>query len=118
MNPVRSRGSSNCGTFYLCFTLVDRLQKLSSESEPMGLASAPVEGAQAPLEAELLTGQASYLPAKATSALADAIVSVLKDVKLSNSLKERGLARSRLFTWEKTADETVSLYESLFSDAS
>ena len=54
MDPVRSCGSSERGIFIRCFALVDFLLDADNESE-----------AQAPLEAELLTGQASYLPAKA-----------------------------------------------------
>ena len=54
MNPVRSRGSLDCATLSVCFAFVGSLQYLAFKSE-----------AQAPLEAELLTGQASYLPAKA-----------------------------------------------------
>ena len=49
MDPVRSCGSSEKRIFAEWFASVDVLQDTDNESE-----------AQAPLEAELLTGQASY----------------------------------------------------------
>ena len=54
MDPVRSCGSSERHVFAAHFASVDVFISADNESE-----------AQAPLEAELLTGQASYLPAKA-----------------------------------------------------
>src|SRR5207302_1097504 len=37
-----------------------------------------------------------------TAAIADAIVRLFADGRLGNELRERGLARARLFSWEKT----------------
>jgi glycosyltransferase involved in cell wall biosynthesis len=43
--------------------------------------------------------------------LAEAIRHVLMDPDLQADLRARGLARARKFTWERTARETVALYE-------
>jgi len=37
-----------------------------------------------------------------TAAIADAIARLFADGRLGNELRERGLARARLFSWEKT----------------
>ena len=45
--------------------------------------------------------------------LAGAIQSVLEDPSLRESLREKGLRRAKLFTWERCAEETLNLYRSL-----
>lgn len=47
------------------------------------------------------------------SAFAEAIGRILEDSELARALRERGLARSRLFTWERTAMETLKVYRQL-----
>lgn len=48
-------------------------------------------------------------------ALADGIRRILTDAALSQSLRERGLARAKDFTWKRTAEETVKLYQRILS---
>ena len=48
-----------------------------------------------------------------TEALADAVRRVLGSAELRHDLSRRGLERSRLFTWERTADATVDVYREL-----
>ena len=45
-----------------------------------------------------------------THHLSGAIGRVLRDENLRHELAERGLKRAKLFTWEKTAEKTLSLY--------
>jgi glycosyltransferase involved in cell wall biosynthesis len=45
--------------------------------------------------------------------LTDAIRTVLDDSSLRSSLRGKGLARAKLFTWERCADATLKLYRSL-----
>jgi hypothetical protein len=47
--------------------------------------------------------------------LAEAIQSVLSDQELSRSLSIRGLSRACRFSWQRTAKETLMLYEKLAS---
>jgi len=44
-------------------------------------------------------------------ALADAIENVLVDQDLRNKLAKKALDRAQLFSWEKTAQQTWSVYE-------
>jgi alpha-1,3-rhamnosyl/mannosyltransferase len=43
-------------------------------------------------------------------AIADAVRRVLGDRALAAGLRERGLRRSALFTWERCADGTIAAY--------
>ncbi len=47
------------------------------------------------------------------SALAEGMHRILTDEKLSASLRERGLARAKYFTWKLYAEKTVQLYKKL-----
>lgn len=46
-------------------------------------------------------------------ALAEAMHSILTDKDLKESLVKKGLERVRQFSWEKCAEETIRVYESL-----
>ncbi|MBN1622512.1 MAG: glycosyltransferase family 4 protein [Endomicrobiales bacterium] len=46
--------------------------------------------------------------------LQDAIVKVLSDSSLRSKLKEKGLIRSKLFSWERVARETLEVYNGIF----
>jgi len=43
-------------------------------------------------------------------AIADALARLLEDAELRQRLREAGLARARLFSWERTARETIAAY--------
>lgn len=49
------------------------------------------------------------------SALADGICRILTDAALSKSLREKGLERAKSFTWKRTAEETIKLYQRILS---
>ena len=58
-----------------------------------------------------VVGDAGLLVApREACALAEAIETVLSDSQLRNRMVERGLARASTFTWERTAEETASVY--------
>jgi glycosyltransferase involved in cell wall biosynthesis len=46
-------------------------------------------------------------------AIASALRRVLEDPALAHDLRERGLTRARQFTWERTARETLAVYQQL-----
>ncbi len=48
-------------------------------------------------------------------AMVDAMYSVLTNEKLSADLRARGLERAKLFSWRKTARETLAVYEEAVS---
>jgi len=72
--------------------------------------------------AAVVTGDRSSLPEVAgdaavlvdpsdPSALAGALASILTDANLARSLREKGPARARLFTWDAVADRVVAALE-------
>ena len=49
------------------------------------------------------------------SAMADAIAEILANPETARELREKGLIRASMFSWEKTARETIGLYRAVFS---
>ncbi len=52
-----------------------------------------------------------------TAEIAQAIASVLKNEGLRDNLRTNGLVRSRLSNWDKTARETLSLYQEVIEES-
>ncbi len=48
--------------------------------------------------------------------LAEAMATVLNDTALSAALCQRGLERARLFTWQRTARQTLAVYQQLYEE--
>lgn len=48
---------------------------------------------------------------KDTEALAQAMIRVLSDQTLQKEMVSKGLERVKIFSWEKTAKETLKVYE-------
>lgn len=46
------------------------------------------------------------------------IISVLSDEGLSQKMTDKGLKQARLFTWSKTAEETLKVYKNIFKNCS
>ncbi len=51
------------------------------------------------------------------SAIADAVLRVLTEPGLADDLRERGLKRAAQFTWERTARETLAVYNQVLASA-
>jgi glycosyltransferase involved in cell wall biosynthesis len=49
-----------------------------------------------------------------TEEFKDALEKVLEDVAISSELAERGYIRSKEFSWEKTAANTLNVYEDAY----
>jgi glycosyltransferase involved in cell wall biosynthesis len=63
-----------------------------------------------------VAGDAALLHDPADAAqLAEAVRTVLNDFGLANDLRERGRKRARLFTWERTARETLAVYQQVLA---
>ena len=61
-----------------------------------------------------VTGEAAvYFDPLNTASIAATMQRVLSDPSLSEELKNRGIARAAMFSWNKTAQETLAAYESL-----
>lgn len=48
--------------------------------------------------------------------LASALVRVLTDAQLRNSMRQKSLERAKFFSWDKTARETLAIYDELFTE--
>ena len=59
---------------------------------------------------EVAGDAALIFPAGDTDGLVDALHTLFAQPELAADLAQRGLARSRRFTWERTAQETVAVY--------
>jgi glycosyltransferase involved in cell wall biosynthesis len=59
---------------------------------------------------ELVADAALSIDPEDVEALAEAMTRILTDKELSKDLGRRGLARSRQFSWEETANRTLAIY--------
>jgi glycosyltransferase involved in cell wall biosynthesis len=62
---------------------------------------------------EVLGDAALLVPPADAQAIAEAMAAVLSTPSLAAELSERGLARSRQFSWEATARQTLEVYETV-----
>jgi glycosyltransferase involved in cell wall biosynthesis len=76
------------------------------------------------LGAPVVTSNTSSLPEVAGDAallvnpsdveeLANAVLQIISDTQLRNELIKKGKARASLFSWERTALETLDVYKSI-----
>jgi glycosyltransferase involved in cell wall biosynthesis len=70
----------------------------------------PVVASTAPALREVLDGAALLVHPLDVTALAEAMAAALGDEPLRNHLREAGLQRAALFSWERTARETAAVY--------
>jgi alpha-1,3-rhamnosyl/mannosyltransferase len=73
-------------------------------------SGAPVVSSDIPALREVAGDAAVFFPARDAEALAAALGRALQDEALSGSLRERGLARAREFTWRRSAELHVQSY--------
>jgi glycosyltransferase involved in cell wall biosynthesis len=76
----------------------------------MGL---PVIAADNSSITEVVDGAGILVPTGDEKALADAISQVLSNDQIRQDLINRGYQRAKLFSWEKAANETISIFNSL-----
>jgi glycosyltransferase involved in cell wall biosynthesis len=62
---------------------------------------------------EIAKDAAILVNPKDANLIADAILRVLNDNKLASKLNKLGLERVKIFSWEKTANEYLDLYNSI-----
>ena len=63
-----------------------------------------------PALVEITSDAAIHVDAKSVDAISDAMTRVMSDEKLRASMIERGLHRSRAFTWKRCAEMTLEIY--------
>jgi glycosyltransferase involved in cell wall biosynthesis len=74
---------------------------------------APVVCSQAASLPEIVGDGGLLVDPTDVAALVEAMRAVLSDETLRAGLRQRGLAQAARFSWRRTADETVAVYESL-----
>ena len=65
---------------------------------------------------EVVDGAALLIDPKRTDEIADAIARIHTDTDLAADLSRRGLAQAAVFSWEKTADHILMLYDELLGE--
>jgi glycosyltransferase involved in cell wall biosynthesis len=60
---------------------------------------------------EVVGDAAILVDAYDVDAIARAMLQVASDLTMRESLKQRGLARAKFFTWQRTAEQTLAVYE-------
>lgn len=75
----------------------------------------PVVASNGSAMPEVLDGAALLVDPRDVGALAQAMVRVLTDADLAADLRARGPERARLFSWERTARETLAVYRQVLA---
>src|SRR3989338_5108200 len=73
----------------------------------------PVVASDIPVLSEVVSGAAALMDSQDPKQLADKIFEVLNDKNLRDDLIRRGLERSKLFSWERTADDLFKIIRNL-----
>ncbi|HEX5797571.1 MAG TPA: glycosyltransferase family 1 protein [Candidatus Saccharimonadales bacterium] len=76
----------------------------------------PVVSSNATCLPEVYGDAVEYFDPKNTEAMAEAIEKVITDEKLAKKLVEEGRKRLRKYSWQKTAEQTLGIYDSVLSD--
>jgi glycosyltransferase involved in cell wall biosynthesis len=77
-----------------------------SQGAPCALSSIPAL-------LEIAQGAAEFFNPKSSVEMYRAIIKVLGDDRRANELKQKSLAQAKLFSWMRTAEETLELYRRL-----
>jgi glycosyltransferase involved in cell wall biosynthesis len=75
----------------------------------------PVVASSASSVPEVVGAAALLVDPKDADSIADAVIRILKDKKLAAELSRRGPERAKMFDWEKTAKETIRIYEEILN---
>jgi glycosyltransferase involved in cell wall biosynthesis len=75
----------------------------------------PVIASRAASLPEVCADAAYYIDPQDITAIAEAMWRVLSDVDLRTALIGKGIERARLFTWEKTAEETLRVFSQVMN---
>jgi glycosyltransferase involved in cell wall biosynthesis len=63
---------------------------------------------------EILGGAGRLVDPRKVDEIADAMRTILREADLRSEMRARSLSRSSAFTWERTAEQTLEVYEELY----
>jgi glycosyltransferase involved in cell wall biosynthesis len=98
-----------------CFVFPSRREGFGMPILEAMARGVPVACSDASAVPEVAGDAALYFAPDSPDEIAQAIVRLLGDTKLAAELMERGQARQRMFTWSRTAEETLAVYERALS---
>ncbi len=75
-------------------------------------SGAPIASSNTAAMPEVIGNAALYFNPRNTTEIADILDKLLKDEKLRNSLSKKSVERAKLFSWSKTAKETLDVIKS------
>jgi len=75
----------------------------------------PIIASNTPDIQEVVGNSGLLVPPTDTDKIAHAIISVLFDERLRSKLANEGYKKSKLFSWEKTVEKTISVYAEVAS---
>lgn len=78
--------------------------------------STPVIASNTPSLIEIGADGAHYFDPLDPEALTETMLKLIEDHDLSSNMREKGLERNKLFSWENSATKTLSIYSSLFNN--
>lgn len=65
---------------------------------------------------EVVDSSAYFVDPEDVSSISNGIREVMENTSLRNALSEKGLIQAKKFTWEKTAKETIKVYEKIIRE--
>jgi glycosyltransferase involved in cell wall biosynthesis len=66
---------------------------------------------------EVTDGAALHADPLDYDGLADCVLRIIEDRRVADELRDRGLCRARLFTWERAAKRVVALYRTILNES-
>lgn len=99
-----------------CFVFPSKRESFGLPPLEAMACGTPVIAADSSSIPEVVGDAAVLVDASDVEAIAEAMARVLTDVDLRHDLRERGLQRAQMFSWERCARETLAVYESVISD--
>ena len=96
-----------------CFAFPSRYEGFGLPALEAAARSVPVVCSKASSLPEVMADAAQYCDPESVESIAHALDAVGGSHKLADELASRGRARAKLFSWEKTAKQTVDVYNEI-----
>jgi len=104
----------SAATVFVFFSQVESFGMPLVEAMACGL---PVAASDIPVHREILQGTGRLVPPDSPDELAGALHKILTDEKYRRLQAQSGLNRSQQFSWEKTARQTLQVYEDAWNSS-